>query len=160
MVYLTQTPRYLPPGRPCWHPRKSCSCAGLTSNRNGTGCPARNEGTARPAGNPDHLDAGSHEHEHAQPAVLSALVRDERKARPFVNAVQHYRDNPDNDLGKTGIRICSPHDVPALPNGCLDVRSRWYRLNLTVQQGARENTLTSVGWVTHEYVTWEYRAVH
>ena len=56
--------------------------------------------------------------------------------------------------------LLSAYDVPALPNGCLDVRSRWYRLNLTVRQGARKNTLTSVGWVTHEYVTWEYRAVH
>ena len=96
-----------------------------------------------------------------QPAVLSALVRDERQARPFVNAVLHYRDNPDNDLGENWYKdLLSAYDVPALPNGCLDVRSRWYRLNLTVQQGARKNTLTSVGWVTHEYVTWEYRAVH
>lgn len=96
-----------------------------------------------------------------QPAVLSALVRDERQARPFVNAVLHYRDNPDNDLGENWYNdLLSAYDVPALPNGCLDVRSRWYRLNLTVRQGARKNTLTSVGWVTHEYVTWEYRAVH
>ena len=96
-----------------------------------------------------------------QPAVLSALVRDERQARPFVNAVLHYRDNPDNDLGENWYKdLLSAYDVPALPNGCLDVRSRWYRLNLTARQGARKNTLTSVGWVTHEYVTWEYRAVH
>ncbi len=72
-----------------------------------------------------------------------------------------YRDNPDNDLGENWYKdLLSAYDVPALPNGCLDVRSRWYRLNLTVRQGARKNTLTSVGWVTHEYVTWEYRAVH
>ena len=86
---------------------------------------------------------------------------DERQARPFVNAVLHYRDNPDNDLGENWYKdLLSAYDVPALPNGCLDVRSRWYRLNPTVRQGARKNTLTSVGWVTHEYVTWEYRAVH
>lgn len=59
-----------------------------------------------------------------QPAVLSALVRDERQARPFVNAVLHYRDNPDNDLGENWYKdLLSAYDVPALPNGCLDVRS-------------------------------------
>ena len=94
-------------------------------------------------------------------AGLWKVYGDERQARPFVNAVLHYRDNPDNDLGENWYKdLLSAYDVPALPNGCLDVRSRWYRLNLTARQGARKNTLTSVGWVTHEYVTWEYRAVH
>ena len=132
--YLTQTPRYLPPGRPLLAPEEIL--------------------LVRWPQGPMNMNT-------LQPAVLSALVRDERQARPFVNAVLHYRDNPDNDLGENWYKdLLSAYDVPALPNGCLDVRSRWYRLNLTVRQGARKNTLTSVGWVTHEYVTWEYRAVH
>ena len=52
-------------------PRALASCrTGM-----GTGCSARNEGTARPAGNPDHLDAGAHEHEHAP-------TRRTQRARP------------------------------------------------------------------------------
>ena len=95
-----------------------------------------------------------------RPEVLAALVRDERQARAFVSAILRYRDNPDNELKEKWYQdIFSSYDVPTLPNGCLDVRSRWYRLNLTVRQGARENRLTAVGWATHEYVTWEYRAV-
>ena len=160
--YLTQTPRYLPPGRPLLAPEEILLVRwphveqewGRDVLRGTKELPGLLETLTIRTQAPMNMNT-------LQPAVLSALVRDERKARPFVNAVQHYRDNPDNDLGENWYKdLLSAYDVPALPNGCLDVRSRWYRLNLTVQQGARKNTLTSVGWVTHEYVTWEYRAVH
>ena len=159
---LTQTPRYLPPGRPLLAPEEILLVRwphveqewGRDVLRGTKELPGLLETLTIWTQGPMNMNT-------LQPAVLSALVRDERQARPFVNAVQHYRDNPDNDLGENWYKdLLSAYDVPALPNGCLDVRSRWYRLNLTVQQGARKNTLTSVGWVTHEYVTWEYRAVH
>lgn len=160
--YLTQTPRYLPPGRPLLAPEEILLVRwphveqewGRDVLRGTKELPGLLETLTIWTQGPMNMNT-------LQPAVLSALVRDERQARPFVNAVLHYRDNPDNDLGENWYKdLLSAYDVPALPNGCLDVRSRWYRLNLTVRQGARKNTLTSVGWVTHEYVTWEYRAVH
>ena len=160
--YLTQTPRRLPPGRPLMAPEEILLVRwphveqewGRDVLRGTKELPGLLETLTIWTQGPMNMNT-------LQPAVLSALVRDERQARPFVNAVLHYRSNPDNDLGENWYEdLLSAYDVPALPSGCLDVRSRWYRLNLTVQQGARKNTLTSVGWVTHEYVTWEYRAVH
>ena len=160
--YLAETPRRLPPGRPLQAPEEILLVRwphveqewGRDVLRGTETLPGLLETLTIWTQGPMNMNT-------LQPAVLGALVRDERQARPFVNAVLHYRDNPDNDLGENWYKdLLSSYDVPALPNGCLDVRSRWYRLNLTVRQGARRNTLTSVGWVTHEYVTWEYRAVH
>lgn len=159
--YLDQTPRRLPPGRPLeapeeillvyWphvEPEWAKAVLGGTET-----LPGLMESLTVWARGPMNMNT-------LRPAVLGALVRDERQVRPFVNAVLQYRNNPDNELEENWYKdLLSTYDAPALPNGCLDVRSRWYRLNLTVRQGARQNTLTSVGWVTHEYVTWEYRAV-
>ena len=159
--YLEQTPRRLPPGRPLeapeeillvyWphvEPEWAKAVLGGTET-----LPGLMESLTVWARGPMNMNT-------LRPAVLGALVRDERQVRPFVNAILQYRNNPDNELEENWYKdLLSAYDPPALPNGCLDVRSRWYRLNLTVQQGARKNTLTSVGWVTHEYVTWEYRAV-
>ena len=145
--YLTQTPRYLPPGRPLLAPEEILLVRwphveqewGRDVLRGTKELPGLLETLTIWTQGPMNMNT-------LQPAVLSALVRDERQVRPFVNAVLHYRDNPDNDLGENWYKeLLSAYDVPALPNGCL---------------GARKNTLTSVGWVTHEYVTWEYRAVH
>lgn len=159
--YLGRSPRRLPPGRPPQAPEE------LLLVR----WPNMEEAWARRVlGGTDTLPGlmqavsvwtrGPMNVNTLRPEVLAALVRDERQAAAFVNAILRYRGNPDNDPGEGWYEdIFSSYDVPALPNGCLDVRSRWYRLNLTVRQGARENRLTSVGWVTHEYVTWEYRAV-
>ena len=138
--YLTQTPRYLPPGRPLLAPEEILLVRwphveqewGRDVLRGTKELPGLLETLTIWTQGPMNMNT-------LQPAVLSALVRDERQARPFVNAVQHYRDNPDNDLGENWYKdLLSAYDVPALPNGCLDVRSRWYRLNLTVQQGARK----------------------
>lgn len=159
--YLSQSPRRLPPGRPPQAPEEILLVR----------WPHMEEAWARRVlGGTETLPGlletlsvwtrGPMNVNTLRPEVLAALVRDERQARAFVSAILRYRNNPDNELGEKWYDdIFSSYDVPALPNGCLDVRSRWYRLNLTVRQGARENRLTSVGWVTHEYVTWEYRAV-
>ncbi len=151
--YLTQTPRYLPPDAPCWRPRKSSSCA-ASCRTEWDGCSARNEGTARPAGNPDHLDAGPMNMNTLQPAVLSALVRDERQARPFVNAVLHYRDNPDNDLGENWYKdLLSAYDVPALPNAASTYGAAGTG-SISPYGRCAEKHAHFGGWVTHEYVTW------
>lgn len=159
--YLSQSPRRLPPGRPPQAPEEILLVR----------WPHMEEAWARRVlGGTETLPGlletlsvwtrGPMNVNTLRPEVLAALVRDERQARAFVSAILRYRNNPDNELGEKWYEdIFFSYDVPALPNGCLDVRSRWYRLNLTVRQGARENRLTSVGWVTHEYVTWEYRAV-
>lgn len=95
-----------------------------------------------------------------RPELLAALVQDERQALPFAGAVERYRANPDNELNAGWYKeLFSYYDVPALPQGVIDVQSRWYRLHLAVRQGARENRLTSVGWVTNQMVTWEYRVI-
>lgn len=159
--YLERKPRRLPPGRPLQAPEEIL----LVRWPNMDEAWARNvlAGTASLPGLLETLTVwtrGPMNMNTLQAAVLGALVRDERQARAFVNAVLRYRNNPDNELGEQWYEdLLSSYDAPPLPNGCLDVRSRWYRLNLTVRQGARKNTLTSVGWVTHEYMTWEYRAV-
>lgn len=159
--YLAQTPRRLPPGRPLQAAEEillvrwpNVEEAWARAVLQGTGTlPGLMETLTVWARGPMNMNT-------LQPAILSALVRDERQARPFVSAVLQYRNNPDNELGEGWYRdLLSYYGAPALPNGCLDVRSRWYRLNLTVRQGARKNTLTSVGWATHGYVTWEYRTV-
>ena len=159
--YLTRSPRRLPPGRPPQAPEEIL----LVRWPHMEEAWARRvlEGTETLPGLLETLSVwtrGPMNVNTLRPEVLAALVRDERQARAFVSAILRYRDNPDNELKEKWYQdIFSSYDVPTLPNGCLDVRSRWYRLNLTVRQGARENRLTAVGWATHEYVTWEYRAV-
>ncbi len=159
--YLSRTPRRLPPGRPLIAPEEILlvrwpdveEAWGLDVLRGTKDLPGLLETLTVWTRGPMNVNT-------LQPAVLGALVRDERQARPFVNAILHYRNNPDNELGANWYEeLFSYYDVPELPNGCLDVQSRWYRLNLTVRQGARGNTLTSVGWVTNQYVAWEYRNV-
>ena len=86
-------------------PRALASCrTGM-----GTGCSARNEGTARPAGNPDHLDAGAHEHEHA-PTRRTQRARPRRTAGAAPSSTRSCTTatTPTTIWGKTGIRICSP----------------------------------------------------
>lgn len=159
--YLNRSPRRLPPGRPPQAPEEIL----LVRWPHMEEAWARRvlEGTETLPGLLETLSVwtrGPMNVNTLRPEVLAALVRDERQARAFVSAILRYRDNPDNELKEKWYQdIFSSYDVPTLPNGCLDVRSRWYRLNLTVRQGARENRLTAVGWATHEYVTWEYRAV-
>lgn len=159
---LTQMPCYLPPGRPSLAPEEILLVRWPHVEQEWGRDVLR--GTEELSGLLETLTIwmqGPMNMNMLQPAILSVLVRDERQARPFANATSHYRDNPGNDLGGNWYKgLLSAYDVPVLPNGCLDVRSRWYRLNLAVRQGARKNALTSVGWVTHEYITWEYRAVH
>ena len=159
--YLNRSPRRLPPGRPPQAPEEIL----LVRWPHMEEAWARRvlEGTETLPGLLETLSVwtrGPMNVNTLRPEVLAALMRDERQARAFVSAILRYRDNPDNELKEKWYQdIFSSYDVPTLPNGCLDVRSRWYRLNLTVRQGARENRLTAVGWATHEYVTWEYRAV-
>lgn len=159
--YLNRSPRRLPPGRPPQAPEEIL----LVRWPHMEEAWARRvlEGTETLPGLLETLSVwtrGPMNVNTLRPEVLAALVRDERQARAFVSAILRYRDNPDNELKEKWYQdIFSSYDVPTLPNGCLDVRSRWYRLNLTVRQGARKNRLTAVGWATHEYVTWEYRAV-
>ena len=150
--YLSRSPRRLPPGRPLFAPEEILLVRWPNVEENwgydvlhGTkDLPGLLEAITVWARGPMNINT-------LHPAILGALVRDERQARPFIDAILQYRNNPDNELGQEWYKeLFSYYDVLPLPNGSIDVRSRWYRLNLTMRQGARENRLTTVGCVTNQ----------
>ena len=113
--YLGQTPRRLPPGRPPQAAEEillvrwpNVEEAWARAVLQGTGTlPGLMETLTVWARGPMNMNT-------LQPAILSALVRDERQARPFVSAVLQYRNNPDNELGEGWYRdLLSYYGVPA-----------------------------------------------
>lgn len=159
--YRQQTPRYLPPGRHFVSPEELLLVYWPDVDEKWSRTVLKGEGN-KPGliELVTTLSRGPLNINTVVPSVLAALVDDEHQAKAFVTAILTYRENRDNDFSDNWYSdIASRYgaDVAGLPKDCLDVRSRWYRVEVTVQTGARKNTLTSIGWVTQEYLTWEYR---
>lgn len=159
--YLTQKPVYLPPGRPpqsldeflLLHWPDVDPVWARQVLLGGAGLPGLLENLTLWSRGPMNINT-------LRPVVLAALVTDPAQAKAFVDAIARYRDDPDNNLDEDWYDgIFSAHSVARLPSDMLDIRSRWFRVHLTARQGARENRLTAVGWVTNTYMNWQYRTV-
>lgn len=159
--YRQQTPRYLPPGRLFISPEELLLVYWPDVDEKWSRFVLKGEGN-KPGliALVTTLTQGPLNINTLVPSVLAAFVDDEHQAKAFVAAILAYRGNKDNVFSDNWYRdIASQYgaDIAGLPKDCLDVRSRWYRVEVTVQTGARKNMLTSIGWVTQEFITWEYR---
>lgn len=95
----------------------------------------------------------------ALPAVLRSLSADEQQGKHFAEAVMRERIREDATLEEGWYLEAARRagmNLENLPAGVLDVRSRWFRLNISVSGG---RSGIAVGWVTNEFVHWEYQAI-
>lgn len=96
----------------------------------------------------------------ALPEVLTAFGNDHEQGKAFAETILRQRVRKDAKLEEgwyleTGQRFGIA--LGALPPGVLDVRSRWYRLEITILGG--KYTGIAVGWVSNDFVHWEYQAI-
>lgn len=97
----------------------------------------------------------------ASPFILAALGEDLR-GEAFASELVRQRQDPDAARKEDWyIQTALRHGIrlDEYPREVLDVRSRWYRLELAISQGGGERKGFAVGWVTNSAVTWEYQSV-
>lgn len=158
--YLSRQPALLPPGRPPLGPEELMQVR--WPNMDEAFVRAVVLGTPETPGLTQCLSVwarGPINVNTALPQVLQTLSDNEEQALHFTEAIVRGRAKQDAKLEEKWYLEAARRagmNLDNLPVGVLDVRSRWYRLEIVVAGG---RTGMAIGWVTNGYVNWEYQAI-